>query len=44
MATVDSLAMDVAAGVAAGVVTGALPSSDDPCPMAGALSSSIDGP
>ena len=30
MATVGSLAMDVAAGVVAAVVTGALPSSDDP--------------
>ena len=30
MTTVGSLAMDVVAGVAAGMVTGALPTSDDP--------------
>ena len=47
MATVGSLAMDMAARVvariAAGVVTGALSSSDDPWPVAGPLSSSSDG-
>ena len=40
MAIIGSLVM----GVAAGVVTGALSSSDNPRPVAGALSSSSDGP